>query len=93
MVIFAEMIENAVKSGRLDAKEKKRHHMKEGKRNLSNFPRESTKQRLHFIPYNPSYSPYYPTINIIALTSYFYKPPRSTNPPIQAVMVTYMVTP
>ena len=82
MVIFDEMIENAVKNGKLDVGEKREALQEKKERETQKvFLGGHSNKGNTLYPTYSNYPPYYPTINNITQTPYFYQSSRLENPP------------
>ena len=81
MVLSGEMIDNAVKNGRMEGKEKKEStsRKKEGETQAV-FSEHRPNQGYTPYPVYPQNPSYYPTINNVAPAPYIYPPPRPMAP-------------
>ena len=88
LVIACKMIENAMKSGKIEAEEIKGGIMLKNEKEAQAVFLKSQPNR-RYTPY-PSYPPCYPEINNATLIPYIYQLPRPTYPPAQTVYFAFI---
>ena len=84
MVLSGEMIDKAVKNGRMEGKEKRGSTSRKKERETQAvFSKHQPNQGYTPYPVYPQNPSYYPTINNVAPAPYVYPPPRPMAPPVR----------